>query len=123
MTAEEVLSIHTDTFNRALKEQDYIALEGLYADDYMLVRPDGSVLDKQEVLQDLRSGGLRFHSIDPRQLVARVYGSTGVVTGESRTVTSRNGVESRAHFRFIAVYLRVGDSIRLVHFQSTTLAR
>ncbi len=53
MTAEEILSIHTDTFNRALKEQDYIALEGLYADDYMLVRPDGSVLNKQEVLQDL----------------------------------------------------------------------
>jgi hypothetical protein len=56
MTAEEILSIHTDTFNRALKEQDYIALEGLYADDYMLVRPDGSVLNKQEVLQDLRTG-------------------------------------------------------------------
>ena len=29
MTAEEILSIHTNTFNRALKEQDYIALEGL----------------------------------------------------------------------------------------------
>ena len=27
---QEILSIHTDTFNRALKEQDYIALEGLY---------------------------------------------------------------------------------------------
>ena len=50
MTAEEILSIHTDTFNRALKEQDYIALEGLYADDYMLVRPDGSVLSPN--LQD-----------------------------------------------------------------------
>src|SRR5713101_8816817 len=122
MTAEEILSIHTDTFNRALKEQDYIALEGLYADDYMLVRPDGSVLNKQEVLEDLRSNGLRFHSIDPRQLMARVYGSAGVVTGESRTVTSRNGVESRAHFRFIAVYSRVADSIRLVHFQSTNIA-
>jgi hypothetical protein len=44
MTAEEILSIHTDIFNRALKEQDYAALEGLYAGDYMLVRPDGSVL-------------------------------------------------------------------------------
>ena len=43
MTAEEILSIHTDIFNRALKEQDYAALEGLYASDYMLVRPDGSV--------------------------------------------------------------------------------
>jgi len=48
MTAEEILSIHTDTFNRALKEQDYAALEDLYASDYMLVRPDGSVLNKQE---------------------------------------------------------------------------
>ena len=64
MTADEILNIHTNTFNRALKEQDYIALEGLYAGDYMLVRPDGSVLNKQEVLRDLRSGGLRFHSIE-----------------------------------------------------------
>jgi hypothetical protein len=29
MTAQEILSIHTDVFNRALKEQDYAALEGL----------------------------------------------------------------------------------------------
>src|SRR6266853_3316644 len=120
MTKEEVLKIHTDVFYGSLRSQNYAALEELYSDDYMLVRPDGSVLNKQEVLQDLRSNGLRFHSIDPGQLVARVYGFAGVVTGESSTVTSRNGVESRAHFRFIAVYLRVADSIRLVHFQSTT---
>ena len=34
MTAEEILGIHTDIFNRALKEQNYAALEGLYAGDY-----------------------------------------------------------------------------------------
>jgi hypothetical protein len=117
MTKDEVLKVHTDVFYAALTRQNYAALEELYSDDYMLVRPDGSVLNKQEVLQDLRSNGLRFHSIDPHQLVAKVYGSAGVVTGESRTVTSRNGVESRAHFRFIAVYSRVGDLIRLVHFR------
>ena len=49
MTAEEILSIHSDVFNRALKEPDYAGLEGLYAGDYMLLRPDGSVLNKQEV--------------------------------------------------------------------------
>ena len=81
MTAEEILSIHTDIFNRALKEQDYAALEGLYAGDYMLVRPDGSVLNKQEVLQDLRSGGLLFHSIELGQTEVRMYGSTAVLTG------------------------------------------
>src|SRR5580704_17925539 len=121
MTAEDILSIHTDTFNRALTEQDYIAREGLYADDYMLVRPDGSVLDKQKVLQDLRSDGLRFHSIELGQTEVRMYGATGVLTAESQAVSSRNGVESRSHFRLIAVYVQRGQSIKLVHFQSTSL--
>ena len=121
MTAEEILSIHTDIFNRALKEQDYAALEGLYGDDYMLVRPDGSVLNKQEVLRDLRSGGLRFHSIELGQTKVRIYGSTAVLTAESQTVSSRYGMESRSHFRLIAVYVQQGQSIKLIHFQSTFL--
>ena len=121
MTAEEILSIHTDIFNRALKEQDYAALEGLYAGDYMLVRPDGSVLNKQQVFEDLRSGGLRFHSIELGQTQVRIYGSTAVLTAESQAVSSRNGVESRSHFRLIAVYAQQGQSIQLVHFQSTVL--
>jgi ketosteroid isomerase-like protein len=121
MTADEILNIHTDTFNRALKEQDYIALEGLYAGDYMLVRPDGSVLNKQEVLQDLRSGGLRFHSIELGQTDVRMYGSTAVLTADSQAVSSRNGTESRSHYRLIAVYVQQGQSIKLVHFQSTSI--
>ena len=121
MTADEILSIHADIFNRALKEQDYSALEELYAGDYMLVRPDGSVLNKKDVLQDLRGGGLRFHSIELSQPEVRMYGSTAVLTAESQAVSSRNGVESRSHFRLIAVYVQQGQSIKLVHFQSTFL--
>ena len=87
MIAAEILSIHTNTFNRALKEQDYAALEELYADDYLPVRPDGSLLNKQEVSQDLRGGGLRFRSIDLGQNEVRMYGSTAVLTGESEAVS------------------------------------
>ncbi|HMI57769.1 MAG TPA: nuclear transport factor 2 family protein [Gemmatimonadaceae bacterium] len=121
MTAEEILSIHTDTFNRALKEQDYAALEGLYADDYTLVRSDGSVLSKREVLHDLRSGALRVHSIELGQNEVRMYGPTAVLTAETRTVTSQDGMESRSHFRLVAVYVQQEQSIKLVHFQSTSL--
>jgi ketosteroid isomerase-like protein len=121
MTAEEILSIHTDTFNRALKEQDYAALEALYADDYMLVRPDGSVLNKQEVLHDLRSGGLRFHSIELSETEVRMYGSTALLTAECQAVSSRSGVENRSHFRLIAVYVQQGQSNKLIYFQSTLL--
>ena len=122
MTKDDVLKIHTDRFLGALTSRNYAALEALYSDDYILVRPDGSVLNKQGVLQDLRNNGLTFHSIDLPESLVRIYGSTAVVTGESRTITSRNGAENRAHFRFIAVYAQEDQSIRLVHFQSTALA-
>jgi hypothetical protein len=82
---------------------------------------DGSVLNKQEVLQDLRSGGLRFHSIELAQAEVRIYGSTAVLTAECQAVSSRQGTESRSHFRLIAVYVQQRQSIRLVHFQSTSL--
>jgi hypothetical protein len=70
-------------FYGALKRGDYAALEKPYSDDYMLVRPDGSVLDKREVLRDLRTNGLRFHSIEVRDGAVRIYGPTAVLTGES----------------------------------------
>ena len=64
MTVEDVVRTHTEGFNRALTTHDLDALSAIYADDYMLVRPDGSVLGKEDVLRDLGAGGLRFTSID-----------------------------------------------------------
>jgi ketosteroid isomerase-like protein len=121
MTAEEVLRLHTEGFNRALKQQDYDGLEKIYSVMYMLVRPDGSVLNKQQVLEDLREPGLTFHSIDIIDLVVRVIGSAAILTAESRTLSSRQGKETKAHFRLVAVYAQEGDAIRLVHLQSTML--
>ena len=122
MTAEEVLQLHSEGFNRALKQQDYGSLERIYSDEYMLVRPDGSVLNKQQVLRDLREQGLTFHSIDLKDPLVRVVGSAAILTAECRAVSSRNDKESKAHFRFVAVYAQEGEAIRLVHFQSTTLS-
>jgi hypothetical protein len=121
MTPEEVLLLHTGGFNRALLQQDYATLEAIYSDGYMLVRVDGSVLNKEQVLNDLREKGLRFHTIDIEDAVVRVLGSAAILTAESRTLSSRNGMRSQTHFRLVAVYAQEADVIRLVHFQSTTL--
>ena len=42
LTADEVARTHTQVFNAALLSRDLDTLATLYADDYMLVRPDGS---------------------------------------------------------------------------------
>jgi ketosteroid isomerase-like protein len=121
MTAAQVLQVHTEGFNRALTQQDYGALEGIYSEMYMLVRPDGSVLNKQQVLKDLREQGLRIHSIELEDAAVRVVGSVAILTAASKTVQSRNGKESQSHFRLVAVYAQEGGAIRLIHFQSTMI--
>ena len=121
MTTEEVLQIHVEGFNRALEQQDYASLEAIYSDRYMLVRPDGSVLNKQQVLKDLREGGLTFHSIELEGAEVRVLGSAALLTATCKTVSSRNGKRAQAYIRLVAVYAQEADAIRLVHFQSNTL--
>jgi hypothetical protein len=93
----------------------------LYADDYMLVRPDGSVLSKDEVLYDLRDGGLMFKSIEVTNVKVRVYGTAALLTAESWTATSTLGQEARAHIRLLAVYVTDSNGLRLTHFQSVLL--
>jgi ketosteroid isomerase-like protein len=121
MTAEEVLGAHRNIFYRSLINQDYDALADLYANEYMLVRPDGSVLNKEAVLHDLKLGGLRFKSIELVGEAVRIYGETAIVTGESRILAHRNGEELASRFRLVAVYTRYAEKPKLVHFQSTSL--
>ena len=90
MTEEQVLRRHSE-FNQALIDQDYDGLAQIYAETYMLVRPDGSVLNKQQVLKDLREKGLKFLNIELKEVVARTFDAIGVVTAESKSRSSRSG--------------------------------
>jgi len=121
MTEAEVVRTHVELFYGALKSRDWDELEAIYSDDYMLVRPDGSVLSKEEVLADLRIGGLVFKAIEIADVKVRVHGETAILTAASRTVTSRHGKEANSHIRLVAVYVTDQGRQRLTHFQSVLL--
>jgi ketosteroid isomerase-like protein len=121
MTETEVVSAH-DRFNCSLKSQDWEELAAIYSDDYMLVRPDGAALSKQEVLKDLQIGGLEFKEIEVADVKVRIHGDNAILTATSRTTTSRRGKEAKSHIRLVAVYVANQGGPRLVHFQSVSLA-
>jgi ketosteroid isomerase-like protein len=121
MTEAEVLRTHVNLFNGALKSRDWDGLAAIYSDDYMLVRPDGSVLTKEEVLKDLRVGGLEFKEIEIADVKVRIHRDNAILTATSRTTTSRQGKEAKSHIRLVAVYMTDQSRLRLVHFQSVLL--
>ena len=121
MTSELVLKTHREIFYRALLESDWDALATLYADEYMLVHSDGSVLTKNEVLADLRTQNLSFESIDLHDETLRVFDSLAILTGQSRTTSRHAGALVESQFRLIAVYVETPLGLKLLHFQGTAL--
>jgi predicted SnoaL-like aldol condensation-catalyzing enzyme/ketosteroid isomerase-like protein len=121
LTSEEVSRTHREGFYGALRKNDLEKLSQIYSDDYMLVRPDGSALSKAQILDDLKSHAMSFNSIELTNEKIRVYGPVGVLTGDSRITTVRDGRESKTGFRLVAVYHKHSDRIELVHFQSSPL--
>jgi ketosteroid isomerase-like protein len=121
MTPEEVSRAHREDFYGALRKNDLEKLSKIYSDDYMLVRPDGSAFSKAQILGDLKAHAMSFNSIELTNEKIRIYGPVGVLTGDSKTKTVRDGRESNTRFRLVAIYHQQGDRIELVHFQSSPL--
>jgi ketosteroid isomerase-like protein len=121
MTTEEVSRVHREDFYGALKANDLEKLSRVYSDDYMLVRPDGSALSKAQILDDLKTHAMSFSSIELANEKIRIFGSVGILTGDSKITSVRDGKESKSAFRLVAVYSKQNGRIELVHFQSSPL--
>ena len=121
ITAEEVRRTHREDFYGALGKNHLEKLSEIYSEDYMLVRPDGSVFSKAQILADLSAHSMSFPSIELTNEKIRIYGSVGILTGDSRIASVRDGKESETRFRLVAVYSKRGGRIELVHFQSSPL--
>src|ERR1700721_591656 len=122
MTSEEVSRTHREEFYGALRKNDLEKLSQIYSDDYMLVRPDGSVFSKAQILDDLKIHAMTFNSIELTNEKIRIYGPVGVLTGDSKITAVPDGIESSTGFRLVAIYHQHGGRIELVHFQSSPLS-
>ena len=71
LTSAEVSPVDREEFYRALKKNDLAKLAQIYADDYVLVRPDRSVLSKTQILDDLETHSMTFRSKNEK---VRIYG-------------------------------------------------
>jgi ketosteroid isomerase-like protein len=120
ISKEEVQAFYGE-FLEALKSGDIASLERLYADDYLLIRPNGDTFGKSEILADLRNHSMRFTSFEVKDVLIRTRGIVGILTAEVRSTAVRDGVEIKAHARQLAIVSKENQRITISHFQSTNL--
>jgi ketosteroid isomerase-like protein len=120
MISKEEVQASFKEFLQTLKSGDTSSVEQLYADDYLLVRPNGDTLTKGQTLADLRQHSMRFTSFEVSDVLIRTKGSVGILTADVRSVAVRDGVELSAHAMQVAILSKENERITISHFQSTT---
>jgi uncharacterized protein (TIGR02246 family) len=99
---------------RAQISANAVALDRIYADDFIGVGPSGTMRTKPQVISDFTSGDLKFQSIRTDEVQVRVYENTAVETGLSTMVGQDKGKAVPRDTRFTRVWVKQQGRWRLV---------
>lgn len=104
---------------RAMIAGDTGALAGLLADDLVWTHSSGKTDDKTSFLSGIASGTVQYHALDVEEV--RVLERTELFVCQGTLVgrASRDGVEKPLRNRFLSVWERRGDALRMLAWQST----
>jgi len=111
-----------NAWRNAVLHGNIAAMDGLLADDYMAITPTGILQSKEQALASLRSGTVRFNSLDVSDRKIRIYGTTALVT--SRADVTGTGPEGSmsGSYRYTRVYVRdVRGVWRIVSFEASKI--
>lgn len=119
---EEIRKVDRERI-QAQVNADRVALDRIYADDFIGIGPSGTLRTKKEVLSDFSSGSLKFQSIMTDDVRIRVYGNAAVETGLSTMKGQDAGKVVPEENRFTRVWIKQGGRWRLVSNHYSNLVK
>jgi ketosteroid isomerase-like protein len=78
-SVEQQISMLSDQLIQAQLNADTSFFEKHYADDATIIHGSGKVFTKDQEIADLKSGSLKYESIETRERKIHIYGDTVVV--------------------------------------------
>jgi len=119
---EELLKLEKE-FTQAVASNNADAIADLLADDWIIVDPDGAIIDKSRFLEVIRSGALSHETMESDDLRVRIYENTAVVTGLSTTKGKFMGQDFTSYERATDIFVKQNNRWRCVLTQLTRFTR
>ena len=95
---QQILALH-EAGDKALMSADLAELARIFADDYAQYNEAGKAFTKQDVLDNFRTGAIRYPSIVSTGRRVRIFGDTALVHG------SESDEVETAGKRFVVLYV------------------
>jgi uncharacterized protein (TIGR02246 family) len=112
----KILSLH-EAGDRALMSADTVALSSLFADDYVQYNEAGKAFTKKDVLNNFRTGAIRYPSIISTRRQIRVFGDMAVVHGAETDVVESEGKRVNVKYVYLDVLRKDNGQWKLVASQ------
>jgi ketosteroid isomerase-like protein len=119
--AEQEIRQHETRRVEALVRGDFGTLDEILSNDLTYTHASGVYESKAQIMANLKSGQVKYESLTPEDVLVRVYGTTGVVTGVARVKVQVKGEHLSLQLRFTNVYVKKGDRWQMVAWQATRL--
>lgn len=118
---KEILAVDNERYE-AMKNRDMAAMDRLHANGLVFINTKGRLLNKAEYLEEVRSGNLKFLSVDTDEYHFYVYGDTVIMNGRANSVVEYHGVVNKKPRRFTSVFIKLQGQWKLVAHQATLIA-
>ncbi|HYU87847.1 MAG TPA: nuclear transport factor 2 family protein [Candidatus Bathyarchaeia archaeon] len=119
---KEILEVESK-FGEAMIQNDVEAIGRILSDDWIIIDPEGGVVDKSRFLDVIRSGALKHEAMDSEDIRVRTYSNTATVTAVTHTRTKYLGKEFTTHERATDVFVKKDERWQCVLTHLTTLTK
>jgi hypothetical protein len=107
-TEQTVLDLSKKKFGY-MTLQSYDSLEAMLDDRLLFIHSNGWTETKEEFIQDIKSGKLRYMDIEVTEATARIYSNAAIVVGKGKFKVLLEGNELVINLYYTEVYVWKND--------------
>ena len=104
-TRQEIMAFEQN-FNAALLSADWRVVERVYADDLVFTNADGSVTNKLDEVGAVKSGDIKFESIEMSDVKVQDFGNVAIATGKLVESVRYKATDLSGTYRFTDVWAK-----------------
>jgi uncharacterized protein (TIGR02246 family) len=112
----QILALH-EAGDRALMSGDLAVLARIFAEDYVQYNESGVAFTKQDVLNNFRTGAIRYPSVVSTGRRIRIFGDTAVVHGSESDEVEAGGKRFAVRYVYLDVLRKCDGEWKLVASQ------
>jgi ketosteroid isomerase-like protein len=101
------------------KDVDY--LNKIFADDFFALNPQGLLLDKPHMLENMKRADRVFKVVNPRETRVHFYGDVAILTEHVTVDGEDKGRHFGGEFRFVRVFAKQNGNWKVVLAQGAPL--